>query len=979
MRRLVSTATAGAATLATLTLVAGPASADPMVSDDNVTVRAGDYGQFAVAANDNGPEKLKITSNPTTGWASFGDNQVLTYVAPRSFSGTVTLEYAAFDPDVADDENDPSAGQIGAPATVTIEVSPIGALTAATDTLHAFVGETVEVDLGANDTNGASSDVFVVGPDDLSSTLGSLSVGGGGRGTLTGETAGHETIDYQVLDGVDRTEIGHGSLIITVDDRDVSPAPDQDTTPANEEITIDVLENDGGVLAGDTVEITSPPEIGDYAFFDSGVRQVRYSSSTTGHDTFGYTIYGTDGAELGTGTVSVDVTAALAVSAHDDEYDAEKDTANILPVTDNDRSDNPVTLTILTGPAHGAATVLPDDYSSQIRYTPVTGYDGGDSLTYKLDDHLGHTSTATVTLHVKQVGVQDLDSSVRWQGAHLTWTNPRATTFTGVVVRQSEGATADDYPEPPATVEDGTDVPVTTGATSVDVSTLSNGHHYAFSVFAVYGDQVSSEPRTTYVNPGVEPVANLHADGGNAKVTLAWTNPTGVESVTLAYSTDGFETQHPVTVPANAAGVVVSGLVNGTSYDFQAVSHGDGTESNVAHTSATPRATNTGPKAVADTVSLNGAQPVTVWVDTNDSDPNGDELQVISYTQPAHGSVTCTLYAICTYTPQSADDPSETDTFTYTLSDGHGGRSPAVVTLLRRHFVADADTMEATSVAYSQFDVLGNDTGYRDSDRLVVDSDGFTLGTLGIAFGGDEKQLVEFEPNGTAGTQVVGYTLFDENDVLLGHAELTVNVTLAPQVTMAANHPVSSVNAAVTFSGRTTPARAGAPIRLERYSSGAWRVVQSKTIAAASTATDVRLGSPYSFAVRERTSGFFDYRVVVPADSGRALSVANLEPIAMYSGALGTVVKTRNEYVLVKNTSRFSVNLKAWTITTRAGKKLTLPSKALAAGRWVRVHPGTGRSTSTDLYLRRGASFGNTHDTLTLRDTRRVVVASKRY
>ena len=158
-----------------------------------------------------------------------------------------------------------------------------------------------------------------------------------------------------------------------------------------------------------------------------------------------------------------------------------------------------------------------------------------------------------------------------------------------------------------------------------------------------------------------------------------------------------------------------------------------------------------------------------------------------------------------------------------------------------------------------------------------------------------------------------------------------------------------------------------------------WRVVQSKTIAAESTTSDVSLGSPYSFAVRERTSGYFSYRVVVPADSGRAQSVADYGQIATYAGALSTVVKTSNEYVLVKNTGKVPVNLKAWTITTRAGKKLTLPSKALSAGRWVRVHPGTGRTTSTDLYLRRGASFGNTHDTLTLRDTRRVVVASKRY
>jgi hypothetical protein len=155
--------------------------------------------------------------------------------------------------------------------------------------------------------------------------------------------------------------------------------------------------------------------------------------------------------------------------------------------------------------------------------------------------------------------------------------------------------------------------------------------------------------------------------------------------------------------------------------------------------------------------------------------------------------------------------------------------------------------------------------------------------------------------------------------------------------------------------------------------------VQTSTIADASTTTDVALGSPYSFTVRERVSGYFDYRVDVPADSGRAESFAYSQPLGMYAGTLGTVVKTANEYVVVKNSGKVGLNLKSWTITTKAGKKLTLPSKALLPGKSVKVHPGTGRTTSTDLYLKRGASFGNTHDTLTMRDIRKVVVATKRY
>ena len=981
MRRLVSAATAGAATLATLTLLAGPASADALVSDDTGTVRAGDFAQFAVADNDAGADKLKVTSYPTTGFAYFDQDQVLVYAAPRSFHGTVMLQYAAFDPDVPEDDNDPSVGQLGSPATVTIEVTPIGSLTAQNDTVHAFVGETVDLDLGANDTNSASADYYTSGSDGLSSTLGSLYVGGGGRGQLSGTDAGTEILDYEVRDGVDGTEIGQGSLTVTVEARDVTLTADSGSTPANEELVLDVLGNDVGILAGDTVEVSNPVR-GDYAYFDDVQRKVVYSSNTVGKDTFTYTVHGNDGAVLGTQTVSVTVTAALKVSAHHDEYDAEMDTPNLLPVTDNDRSDDPVTLTIVTVPAHGTATVVPvDAYNARIRYTPTTGYTGPDSLSYQLDDHTGHTSTATVSLHVKQVGVQDLVSSVAWQGAHLAWTKPHATTFTGAVVRMAVGATSDDYPDAPSTPHGrsrgvraarrdlrGRPLPRQRQALRVlglrrvrPRGLLRPGHdrrdagHRAPRQPARGRRQRQGDPRVD------EPHGPRVGDVGLQRPRL--------HDLARGHRPDRRRHRHR------------DGAEDGDTARLPGRAHGAGTDAETGYTSATPRATNAKPTAVADFVSLNGAEPVTFWVDDNDSDPDADGLQVVSTTQPDHGSVTCQVYSSCTYTPTSGTDPLETDTFSYTLSDGQGGRSTAVVTLDRRHFEPQNHTGEATSAAYAQFDVLGNDTGHRVTDRLVVDTDGFTLGTFDIAYGGDERQLVEFEPNGTAGSQVVGYTLFDEHDVFLGHADLTVNVALAPYVTMVADHRVSSVNAAVTFSGRTTPARAGAPVQLERYSAGAWHVVQTKSIAAASTTSDVRLGSPYSFTVRERASGFFDYRVAVPADADRARSVVGSEPLAMYAGSLGSLAKAGNEYVVVKNSGTVDVNLKGWTITTKAGKVLTLPSKALAAGRSVQVHPGHRRATtSTDIYLQAGCLLQRTRTTCCGSATlAKVVVASKRY
>ena len=71
-------------------------------------------------------------------------------------------------------------------------------------------------------------------------------------------------------------------------------------------------------------------------------------------------------------------------------------------------------------------------------------------------------------------------------------------------------------------------------------------------------------------------------------------------------------------------------------------------------------------------------QAITVSVLQGDVDPDGDQLQVSAFTQPANGTVDCTPAGDCTYTPAAGF--VGTDSFEYTVSDGHGNtrraRSP---------------------------------------------------------------------------------------------------------------------------------------------------------------------------------------------------------------------------------------------------------------------------------------------------------------
>ena len=91
----------------------------------------------------------------------------------------------------------------------------------------------------------------------------------------------------------------------------------------------------------------------------------------------------------------------------------------------------------------------------------------------------------------------------------------------------------------------------------------------------------------------------------------------------------------------------------------------------------------------AATILLNDQMQHLVWphegfnaidVLANDSDPDGDVLTVLSFTQPANGVVTFSgVPGVLHYRANVGF--CGLDTFTYTVSDGRGGTATATVTV----------------------------------------------------------------------------------------------------------------------------------------------------------------------------------------------------------------------------------------------------------------------------------------------------------
>lgn len=87
-----------------------------------------------------------------------------------------------------------------------------------------------------------------------------------------------------------------------------------------------------------------------------------------------------------------------------------------------------------------------------------------------------------------------------------------------------------------------------------------------------------------------------------------------------------------------------------------------------------------------------------------------------------------------------------------------------------------------------------------------------------------------------------------------------------------------------------------------------------------------------------------------------------------------------DEYVCLVNKSGGDVDLLGWELRDAEGNVNVLPDVTLASGQQIRIHPGAGRNTDTDLYGEgHAAVWNNEGDTITLLDQSGNVIDSQTY
>jgi hypothetical protein len=194
-------------------------------------------------------------------------------------------------------------------------------------------------------------------------------------------------------------------------------APDSFYTPLNEIVYADVLSNDvepDGQLFTLPLSIVTNATKGTATPLSNGLIQYIPNKNFYGVDSFQYRVYDSIPMTSSTcGTIAkqgangwVYITVQNAPIAYPDYVFVHKNTAATINVTANDifGSDGPAvgTITIVTAPKGGTASVVPGTLSTQIddqiNYVPNAGFASNDTLIYKICDITGDCDTAIVII-----------------------------------------------------------------------------------------------------------------------------------------------------------------------------------------------------------------------------------------------------------------------------------------------------------------------------------------------------------------------------------------------------------------------------------------------------------------------------------------------------------------------------------------------------------------------------------------------------
>lgn len=386
-----------------VTITVNPINDAPRLEDDTATTDEDTPVVIDLAGNDidvDGElnmQSLSITTQPLGGTLSLDRvTGMVTYTPHADFNGVDTFTYA-----LADDGNPPPLRQGTAEVTVTV-VAVDDAPRTQPDSASTDEDTPVIVDVLANDTDVdgelvTASVTVVSGPANGTTTVNPDT--GAVTYTPGADFNGDDTFTYEVL-GRGTPGEATSAGVVTIAVRPVNDAPrlmtDSADTPEDTAINVDVLANDtdvDGALVPSSVTVTTAPRHGTTTVNPAtGVITYTPALDYNGTDSFVYQV-SDDGAPLpalsSEAIVMVNIGARNdAVVANDDSASTPEDTPVSVDVVANDTDvDGNVVLSTLVVTANAAnGTVVVDNDTGSITYTPALNFNGEDVFTYRIAD-----------------------------------------------------------------------------------------------------------------------------------------------------------------------------------------------------------------------------------------------------------------------------------------------------------------------------------------------------------------------------------------------------------------------------------------------------------------------------------------------------------------------------------------------------------------------------------------------------------------
>ncbi|WP_281169879.1 Ig-like domain-containing protein [Olivibacter sitiensis] len=581
------------------------------------------------------------------------------------------------------DSDDPTTPEVGDPTIVATGVLAVDDEGSA----NGHTGGTAVSNILDNDRlSGAPATTDNVDVSFVSSTHSGITLEGTSVVVALGTPAGTYELVYEIADLANPSNRQQATVTVIVTTDELEAVDDQGSVggQAGGTAVTNVLANDiynGGAPGSATTDNVSIEQVSSShsGITLNGTDVVVAPGTPAGEYELVYRI--TDLLDPSkTSEATVRVTVWDGPVANDDAVTVPNDGTTSIDVLGNDEEGSspivPGSVTIVTGPEHGTATVNAD---GTVTYTPNEGYTGDDSFTYTVSDENGLTSNeATVNITV-EASVPEVPPVANNDAGTVT---ENGTIAIDVLGNDEEGSS----PIVPGSVtivtgpEHGT---VTVNADGTVTYTPNEGYSGNDSFTYTVSDENGLTSNEATVNITVEatlpPVANNDTgtvtENGTVAIDVLGNDEAGSTGLDPGSVTIVVEPEHG-TVTVNADGTVTytpnEGYTGDDSFTYT-VAGEDGKVSNEATVGITVRPTV--PVANDDSATTEFNTPVTVNVLANDEadvSPLDPGSVTITF-GPSHGTVVVNADGTVTYTPEPGYTGS--DSFGYTVRDANGNVS----------------------------------------------------------------------------------------------------------------------------------------------------------------------------------------------------------------------------------------------------------------------------------------------------------------